>query len=153
MKKLAPVLLLITALFISCNTQRSVNGEQGYRIVLDIQDAVIADVDTFFSAFSDSTLCVSKCYHELGQTLDSALADYKSITPEQCDPAVKEASLHVCLTVRDLYQDQFKQMVSLDSALNISFNTAQQKAFDSLSNDCFIRIEQAQDQLDLIICP
>lgn len=148
MRRFIAIYILLVGIFLSCSSPQTFPPQQqddDVDTMLQIQDAVIADVDTFFLSFSDTNYCIRDCYKKLGSELNSALRAYKDFSPERCDPDLKNASLNVCLTVQELYQNQFLQMIALDSALNSAFSEHQQQLFDSLSIDCFQKIEQAQN--------
>ena len=147
MHRIPAFFLLLAISLLGCNNTPAPtpSSEDEVDALLQIQNAVIADVDTFFLSFSDTNYCVTDCYNKLGLTLNNALLSYKDLSDNHYDKELKNASLNVCLTIRDLYQHQFQQMVALDSALNISFSESQQQCFDSLADDCFVKIEQAQN--------
>lgn len=120
--------------------------------VLALQNEVVAEVDTFFLAFSDSTNSPQESVRKLDAVLQNNLQKLKNLPDFQGDNKIKQTSISVCMTIRELRKKQFREMISLDSALNLRFDENMQARFDSISEESFDQLMQAQQKMDNLLC-
>lgn len=138
----------------SCNSSSaSTEEESDVDAILSIQNAVIAEVDTFFYAFSDSSISAEEHYGKLASLLPASLQELKELHVSNRQQALRQASISVCMTVAELHNSSFREMLDLDSALIISFNEEEQQRFDSISQTSFDAIDAVQERFEQILNP
>lgn len=145
----------IAALALLCSCQHAAptpdwqSDENAYTdTVLALQNEVVAEVDTFFLAFADSLLTPSTSFLQLDSVLKRNLQKLKDLPDFQNDNRIKQGSISVCMSISQLCQQSFREMLSLDSALALQYDEQLQNRFDSLSEETFNQILQAQQKLD-----
>lgn len=154
MKKSYPILLSLflgtIIIFCSCYNSKNDGADAYCDSLIEIEDNVITQVDSFFQSIRFRHYSTQEHYDKTQQILAFEMNELKRIGDFKQDNSLHTALWKILTTIDKMLQEEGKEIVALDEQLLKKYDKTKVDKLDNIENVAILKIQKVQQLFDSV---